>query len=116
MPTDLPDPKPPADGPVRIPKKHVQIDHDVILPEPRPSDEPDVILPGDREGDGAALPYRCPRSPEGAERDARQRAVASARASRQALWNAGMSTHSSTVWASFWPAPKVTVGMPCRQR
>jgi len=65
MPTDLPDPKtpPPDEGPVRMPKKHVQIDHDVILPEPRPSDEPDVVLPGDREGDHRGPPIPMPSVP-----------------------------------------------------
>ncbi len=48
---------------MRIPKKHVQIDHDVILPEPRPSDEPDAVLPGDREGDGRGPPIPMPAVP-----------------------------------------------------
>jgi hypothetical protein len=54
MPTDIP--KPGRDGPVRIPKKYLPIEHDVVLPTPRPSDEPDAILPGDREGDHRAPP------------------------------------------------------------
>lgn len=70
MPTDLPDTHPdgtkgPATpavdgGPVRLPNRHVQIDHDVVLPEPRPADEPDAILPGDREGDGRGPPIPMP--------------------------------------------------------
>lgn len=58
MPTDIP--KPDRDGPVKIPKKHLPIDHDVVLPTPRPFDEPDVILPGDREGDHRAPPLPHP--------------------------------------------------------
>lgn len=64
MPTDLP--TPPAntgEGPVKLPKRYVQIDHDVILPEPRPSDEPDAIMPGDREADGAGPPTPAPALP-----------------------------------------------------
>ncbi|WP_296575373.1 hypothetical protein [Phreatobacter sp.] len=73
MPTDLPDTNPdnrpgpgtPAvdGGPVRLPQRHVQIDHDVILPQPRPADEPDAILPGDREGDGRGPPIPMPSLP-----------------------------------------------------
>jgi hypothetical protein len=58
MPTNLPRPDP--DEPVKMPKKHVQIDHDVILPTPRPSDEPDVELPGDAEGGHRGPPQTVP--------------------------------------------------------
>lgn len=66
MPTDLPTPPkgpPHAEGPVRIPKRHLPIDHDVVLPEPRPSDKPDAVLPGDREGDGRGPPVPMPALP-----------------------------------------------------
>ena len=51
---------------------------------------------------------------EGGCGDARQRIVANRTASAQARSNSSRSIHSSTVCASFWPAPKVTVGMPWR--
>src|SRR5262249_51079679 len=39
---------------------------------------------------------------------------ARARAMRQPCMNSGMSTYSSVVWMLCCPAPKVTVGTPCR--
>src|SRR5262245_3296847 len=47
-------------------------------------------------------------------RNRRYDSVASDKAMRQPWANCSRSTYSPTLWMLFWPAPKVTVGMPWR--